>query len=992
MTPGRVVEILQNGNGCGSGYLITPQHVLTARHVAEPPRCGTDCEIRPLYQSDRQEASLGLEARSGALPSKVAWTSQDQDFAVIEIDGDPIRWVESGLTTFGKVPKDGQPRDCAGTGFPEAAGLEDKSVTGMLSWVLTTGRFDIDVTTASPRKPEQWCGISGSAIFVDGLLVAVVRTIDKNWAGRVLEATPTEYLLGDSSFLNYFSKRGFSHSDLGVVGPAKSEVILNYAKAIYNRAGGDKALPLDFEAEVSVDGILRFSPLNPRIPFIGREGELTALSEFLFAERSKPFAWWYVAGDGGAGKTRLARQLCLYVYAARTKWRAGFLPKGFEPDQVSLETWHPNSPTLIIADYVLERPAEVRKLATRLARRDDLPPIRLLLLQRQIDQRFDREFLGSDFSDRGVIESARYDRDPITLSTLSGDLLWSLVETCPWRTDGARLKTTRDEFFARLDKIDSERRTLVAMILADALSVSPERAGFDDLEGELSYLLRRERDDFWPLQLEVRGRSVGHAEADAAIALATMVDGIRREDLPEIDKARINKPFDRRILPACGQAIGKPLSTQQPALGRLEPDLIGEFFVLETLHDRDNPLAEETPHEWLPRAAWRMRGRAMADFVTRAEQNFPGHPAIRKVAIIVQGVEESWLFAAYRILSQETDLGQGLAKAQAMLAAGASSDGAAAVALAELTRWLLSLDDVTPAEVITYLTTLAVACAARVDVPMLRESWTAAVTNFMDAYGEAGRTYCWDLLSKLHELAEASGGILWELWAITAVKLIRADYVLSQSSAQIVRTDDNFGCGLRSGDPRIRTLMDQMHDVATEQEKTVIWQIWAQAVYSLMDDVRLRDPLSALRLLGELQEIARKHDDDLLWHLYDKACAVVNVLPAGSVLFEDEYDLPVKTPDGFILTPSGDWRQSIRWKQRKVEESWDVQTMGPQRKLGRNERCPCGSGKKYKHCHGVFAQAARPYRTSAALFGQRRPLDDDEEVQFALRAPIPARS
>ncbi|MCL4315726.1 MAG: SEC-C metal-binding domain-containing protein, partial [Gammaproteobacteria bacterium] len=23
-----------------------------------------------------------------------------------------------------------------------------------------------------------------------------------------------------------------------------------------------------------------------------------------------------------------------------------------------------------------------------------------------------------------------------------------------------------------------------------------------------------------------------------------------------------------------------------------------------------------------------------------------------------------------------------------------------------------------------------------------------------------------------------------------------------------------------------------------------------------------------------------------------------------------------------------------------------------ERKIGRNEPCPCGSGKKYKHCHG----------------------------------------
>ncbi|WP_238374902.1 SEC-C metal-binding domain-containing protein, partial [Aggregatibacter actinomycetemcomitans] len=25
-------------------------------------------------------------------------------------------------------------------------------------------------------------------------------------------------------------------------------------------------------------------------------------------------------------------------------------------------------------------------------------------------------------------------------------------------------------------------------------------------------------------------------------------------------------------------------------------------------------------------------------------------------------------------------------------------------------------------------------------------------------------------------------------------------------------------------------------------------------------------------------------------------------------------------------------------------------------KIGRNEPCPCGSGKKYKHCHGSRAR------------------------------------
>ena len=28
------------------------------------------------------------------------------------------------------------------------------------------------------------------------------------------------------------------------------------------------------------------------------------------------------------------------------------------------------------------------------------------------------------------------------------------------------------------------------------------------------------------------------------------------------------------------------------------------------------------------------------------------------------------------------------------------------------------------------------------------------------------------------------------------------------------------------------------------------------------------------------------------------------------------------------------------------------------KKVGRNELCPCGSGKKYKHCHGALQQAS----------------------------------
>jgi uncharacterized protein YecA (UPF0149 family) len=42
-----------------------------------------------------------------------------------------------------------------------------------------------------------------------------------------------------------------------------------------------------------------------------------------------------------------------------------------------------------------------------------------------------------------------------------------------------------------------------------------------------------------------------------------------------------------------------------------------------------------------------------------------------------------------------------------------------------------------------------------------------------------------------------------------------------------------------------------------------------------------------------------------------------------------------------------DWERRLRTPQRAGRPT---QT---EAKVGRNERCPCGSGLKYKHCHGI---------------------------------------
>jgi len=195
--------------------------------------------------------------------------------------------------------------------------------------------------------------------------------------------------------------------------------------------------------------------------------------------------------------------------ARRRGWRAGFLPGHLEPDIASLDAWCPRTSTLIVADYVMKRIDDLHVLAARLARRDGLPPLRLLLLEREASKLLENQFLGSDQSDRGVIEEARYRPVPLSLAELTDDQVWALVEACPWRTDAVRVPLTRIEFFQRLGRLDSQHRPLVAMILGDALATSPDRADLGGLETVLQDLLRRDRDHLWPKELGVANAPVG---------------------------------------------------------------------------------------------------------------------------------------------------------------------------------------------------------------------------------------------------------------------------------------------------------------------------------------------------------------------------------------------------------------------------------------------------------------------------------------------------
>jgi hypothetical protein len=59
-------------------------------------------------------------------------------------------------------------------------------------------------------------------------------------------------------------------------------------------------------------------------------------------------------------------------------------------------------------------------------------------------------------------------------------------------------------------------------------------------------------------------------------------------------------------------------------------------------------------------------------------------------------------------------------------------------------------------------------------------------------------------------------------------------------------------------------------------------------------------------------------------------------------------------------------------------------------KIGRNQRCPCGSGKKFKHCHGSFQQEAPPANRQFVAQAQRWHQADEKirEAQQGFGRPL----
>ena len=99
-------------------------------------------------------------------------------------------------------------------------------------------------------------------------------------------------------------------------------------------------------------------------------------------------------------------------------------------------------------------------------------------------------------------------------------------------------------------------------------------------------------------------------------------------------------------------------------------------------------------------------------------------------------------------------------------------------------------------------------------------------------------------------------------------------------------------------------------------------------------DVVLLDPLGEGLVKAPLPELSSSWLDNVR---HDGSCALYLVPPEASADFAE------------LMIASAAAAGSLRAATVRTAISADYGASAP---VGRNQPCPCGSGKKYKHCHG----------------------------------------
>ena len=352
LEPHRIALILDGDEPAGSGYLLDDRFVLTAEHVVG---------------DEATQIAVRLSRQSEVRPAALAWREPKSDVALLRLE-DPVRsevgrppeWASVGRTNL-KCGAAGYPTfadvDEGGKETPETASFEGRidSFAGLEFNRQLTGLF-----TTPPREPEDWKGLSGAGLFVEGLLVGIITHADKN---RML-AYPVARLAENKSFVTAWGRAPkvrkdvlWPEEDLGLV-----DALRGWEVPLPNSRRPAKLLEARYEV----------------VPFeeSGREDVLTALETFTNAPARNGVL--VLVGPGGSGKTRLLQEWCKRLREGM--WLAGLLKSDVPKDLRTLARG--TTPRFVVMDYAETDPATARRLLRAMAERSHGPVMRVVLLAR----------------------------------------------------------------------------------------------------------------------------------------------------------------------------------------------------------------------------------------------------------------------------------------------------------------------------------------------------------------------------------------------------------------------------------------------------------------------------------------------------------------------------------------------------------------------------------------------------------------------------------